>query len=125
MATEDNPASILHVYWKRYYARLFADATYGVSLEAQREGGYVDVLATKNDKRVGIEIETGKSDAVSNVLNGLRSGFEHVVVAATDRNAMGIVERQLARAGLIIPSRIELIECGRTPCVTERSLHIR
>ncbi len=101
-------ASVAHEYWKRFYARRFAEKGYKIELEAQRAGGRVDVLAVKNGERVGIEVETGKSDVVANVRNCLRSGFARVMVVATDEVAMRKVERQLAEAGLLIPTRVEL-----------------
>ncbi|MCZ6653621.1 MAG: hypothetical protein O7D91_11415 [Planctomycetota bacterium] len=58
---------------------------------------------------MAIEIETGKSDAVSNVKNCLLSGFEKVIVVATDEQALRKVERDLAQVGLIIPTRIQLL----------------
>ena len=73
------------------------------------------MVATKVDERIVIEVETGKSDAVKNVRNGLRSRFEKVIVAAVDRKAIMVLERQLSRAGLILPSRVELILCGQVP----------
>ena len=101
--------SLVHEYWKRFYARRFIAKGYRVELEAPRQGGRVDVLASKGGERIGIEIETGKSDALANVRNGLRSGFRRVIVAATDEVALRKVERQLAEAGLLTPSRIQLV----------------
>ena len=101
--------SIAHEYWKRYYARLFAEQGYHVEIEAPRRGGRVDVLATKDGERVGIEVETGKSNVVENVKWGFLSKFDKAIVVATDEASMGKVERELARAGLLIPRRVELV----------------
>ncbi len=54
-----------------------------MELEAPRRGGRVDVLATKASESVAIEIETGKSDVVSNVKRGLLSRFYTVLEIAT------------------------------------------
>jgi len=101
-------ASLAHEYWKRFYARKFSEMGYEVTLEAQRVGGRVDVLAVKEGERIGIEIETGKSDVVNNVRAGLRSGFTKVIVVATDDKALAKVERDLADAGLFLPGRVTI-----------------
>jgi predicted RecB family endonuclease len=85
-------------------------------MEALRKSGNVDVLAVKDGKTIAIEIETGKSNVVRNVKQDLLSGFDKVIVVATDKEALGKVERELARAGLMIPNRVEVIlrerSCG-------------
>ena len=101
--------SIAHEYWKRFYAAMLKDDGYHVELEAPRKEGRVDVLATKGAESIAVEIETGKSDVVWNVTQNLLSRFKSVLVVATSENALDKVERQLAKAGLIIPSRIEVV----------------
>ena len=98
----------MHEYWKRHYARLFGAAGYSVELEAPRPAatGRVDVLATNASERVGIEVETGKSDVVWNVKQDLLAGFDRVIVVATDESALAKIERQLAYHGLLIPRRV-------------------
>ena len=107
---KDIPAQfVIHEYWKRHYAAIFLDNGYEVEMEAPRKNGRVDVLARKAKELIGIEIETGKSDVVSNVRNGLASKFDKVFVVATDDRALEKVERELAKAGLLIPSRVEIV----------------
>ncbi len=101
--------SIAHEYWKRFYARRFEEDGHRVTLEAERVGGRVDVLAVKNGERVAIEVETGKSDVVGNVKNNLRSKFDRIMVVATDDEAMAKVERQLGEGGLLIANRVQLV----------------
>lgn len=110
VSSDERPhGSIAHEYWKQFYARKFSAEGYRVQLEAPRDGGRVDVLALRNGERVAIEIETGKSDVIANVRNCLRSGFERVIVVATDDEALGKVERELATAGLIVPGRVRIV----------------
>ena len=47
------------------------------------------MLETRDAERVGIELETGKSDVVSNVANCLRSRLMRIVVVATRTKAEG------------------------------------
>lgn len=100
--------SISHEFWKRYYANLLSRRGYAVEIEAARVGGRVDVMAVKASERVGIEVETGKSDIEKNVRNCLLSDFSRVILVATSTPALEIIERRLGRAGLLLPGRIEL-----------------
>lgn len=93
--------SIVHGYWKRFYAARFREAGYEVKEEVVRISGRVDVLATKGRKIVAVEIETGKSDVVKNVKEDLIFGCTRIVVVATDKGAFDKVERELLRAGLL------------------------
>ncbi len=101
--------SLVHEFWKRYYARIFSEQGYVVELEAPRQHGRIDVLARKGSESVAIEVETGKSDVVRNVKNCLSSDFNKVIVVATSEEAVSRVEQQLAKTGLFIPSRIEIV----------------
>ena len=102
-------ASLVHEYWKRLYAQRFKEQGYRVRLEAPRKSGNVDVLALKDGKSIAIEIETGKSDIVRNVKQNLLSGFDKVLVVATDEKALGKVEQKLAQEGLIGLGRVEVV----------------
>ena len=101
--------SLVHEYWKRFYVQRFQEMGYRATLESPRRSGNVDVLAVKNGKAIAIEIETGKSDVVRNVRQDLLSGFDKVVVVATDNKALGKVEGHLAEAGLIMPGRVDVV----------------
>ena len=68
----------------------------------------MDISATRGSENVAIEIETGKSDVVANVKRDLLCGVHKVVVVATDQQALEKIERQLAKASLLIPGRVEV-----------------
>ncbi len=106
--TPSTNASIAHEYWKRCYARKFEADGYQVELEAPAGDGRIDVLARRNGESVGIEVETGKSDAVSNVKRALTAKIDRVIVVATDEIAYKKVEQELAEAGLLINGRVEI-----------------
>ena len=105
---ERSYGGIAHEYWKEYYARALREQGYAVVLEAPRKSGRVDVLASNGGERVAIEVETGKSDVVQNVREDLRLRVGKVVVVVTDEIARAKIERQLARAGLLIEGRVEV-----------------
>ncbi len=100
--------SIAHEFWKHHWAEKLREEGYKVQIEAPRVGGRVDVLATRADESVSVEIETGMSDVIGNVKKSLLSGFSKVVVVATDQAAMVKVEKELAESGLLIPIRVEI-----------------
>ena len=101
--------SIAHEYWKGFYARLLKKQGYRIELEAPRIGGRVDVLARNGTGTIAVEVETGKSDVVRNVMNGLRSRFNRVLVIATNPNALAKIEQVLAETGLLIAGRVETV----------------
>ncbi len=57
------------------------------------------------------DVSTTKS--VWNVRHNLKAGFTRVFVAATDETALSKVERQLARAELLIPKRVTVALAGQ------------
>ena len=101
--------SIAHEYWKNLYAEKFRAMGYTIEVEAPRHQGRVDILAQKPSESVAVEIETGMSDVVWNVKLDLLSGFDKVLVVATDKTALKKVEIGLAQAGLLIAGRVAVV----------------
>ena len=111
--TAPQHGSIVHEYWKQYYAQRFIEQGYQVELEVPRISGRTDVVARKDNQKIAVEIETGKSDFVRNILQGLAAKYDKIIVIATDKNAFEKVEKTLAKEGLIIPNKIQLELAGR------------
>jgi len=107
--TTPQHGSIVHEYWKQYYAQRFSEQGYQIALEVPRISGRVDVVARKGNERIAIEIETGKSDFVRNVRQDLAAKYDKIIVVATDKNAFERIEKELAQAGLLIAGRVELV----------------
>ena len=107
-STEPQHGSIVHEYWKRFYAHRFGEQSYQVGLEVPRRSGRTDVVARKENEKIAIEIETGKSKYLHNVQQDLAARYTKVIVIATDRSAFERIEKQLAQAGLLIAGRIEI-----------------
>ena len=101
--------SIVHGYWKRFYTTRFRNAGYEVKEEAERNSGRVDLLATRKEEIVAVEIETGKSDVVKNVKDNLMFGCTRIVIVATDKGAFEKVERELLKAGLLGIEKIRVV----------------
>ena len=106
--------SIEHAFWKEFYFQKYRDLGYVVEKEAPRSGGRVDVLATRDTERIGVEIETGKSNAVKNTQNCLNSRFTKILVVATDPSAKDLVRRQFRAQNLHNNPKVELRLQDRT-----------
>lgn len=79
-------ASLEHEYWKKLVAEDYRARGYTVEEEVQiGEGKAVDLVATKGDERIPIEIETGKSDTEANVNKCKEAGLDRVLFVSTRR----------------------------------------
>lgn len=77
-------ASLEHEYYKELVAREYRSKGYDVEKEVPiGEGKAVDLVATKGDDRIAIEVETGKSDIKGNVRKCKEVGFDEVVTIHT------------------------------------------
>jgi len=104
--------SLAHEYWKRVFAQRLDAAGYAVSIEAARPApsqGFADVVGNEGTSSIAVEVETGRSDVVANARLGLLAGYGRVVVAVTDRAVLARIEADLARAGLLVPGRVEVV----------------
>ena len=101
--------SIVHEYWKRFYAQRYREQGYDIQFEVPRNSGRIDVVATKTSEKIAIEIETGKSNYVRNIQQNLGAKYSKIVVVATGKKAFKKIERDLARIGLLGLSRIDLV----------------
>lgn len=106
--TEQRRESLVHEFWKHAYAMHYQSLGYQVVIEAPREQGRVDVLATSNGTSIAIEIETGKSDVVKNVRQDLSAGVDQILIIATEKRVKALLERDLTSAGLWPHDRIQV-----------------
>lgn len=96
-----------HEFWRA----AIAQACQAQSWEVTREepvNGHVDLVLTKGEQRIAVEVETGKSDAVANVHKALAQDFVKIIIAATSPAAMQTVHNQLDRAGQLDQPRVHL-----------------
>ena len=101
--------SIVHEYWKRFYAQRYCEQGYKVQFEVPKKSGRVDVVAIKDSEKIAIEIETGKSNYMRNIQQNLGTKYSKIVVVATGKKAFEKIERDLAQIGLLGLSRIDLV----------------
>lgn len=111
--TAPQHGSIVHEYWKQYYAQRYAELGYHIALEVPRISGRVDVVARKDNQKLAIEIETGKSDFLRNIRQDLVAKYGKIIVVATDKSAFEKIKKSIAKEGLIIPDKVQIELAGR------------
>jgi len=85
-----------HRYWVERIRKRLQESGYRVAKEVPAGGGKtIDLVASRNGKRIAFEIETGKSNAAANVQKCLEAGMHKVVVASTSGAAMDAIRRTL------------------------------
>lgn len=57
-------------------------------MDAIGKGKAVDLVVTKGNERIAVEVETGRSDVKSNVRKCREAGFKDVVVIRTNRGKL-------------------------------------
>jgi predicted RecB family endonuclease len=67
-----------HEYWKYIIAEQFKEKGYTVEFEVQINGHCADLVAKKDEENIAVEVETGKSDAISNITQDLQAEFKQV-----------------------------------------------
>jgi hypothetical protein len=76
-----------HRYWKSRLAEHLRAAGYDVTGEFPIGGGKaIDLVASRDGRRIALEIETGKADVVANVNKCLAAGMQEVLVVTTSGN---------------------------------------
>jgi hypothetical protein len=83
-----------HEYWKYKIAEELRAKGYTIEFEKQKNGHWVDIVATKETESIAIEIETGKSDAIANLRKNLKSnGFRQVIcIAVSDQTMRSVAQ---------------------------------
>jgi hypothetical protein len=110
---ETREGGITHEYWKKKYAELFSNKGFDITFEKPiGEGKSVDVVATKNEKQIAIEIETGRSDILSNINKCIEANFDKIIVVATTERVESKVKSLLEDDALNQNPNI-IISCAR------------
>jgi hypothetical protein len=70
-----------HGYWVNEIAHFLKKQGFAVKVEkALGMGKSVDLEARRGGRKIAIEVETGKSDAVSNIRKDLEAGYDRIMV---------------------------------------------
>ncbi len=94
----DRQGGAEHKYWVCRLAECLRAAGYDLQDDSPVGGGKtIDLLATRDGKRIAFEIETGKSDAVANARKCLNAGMDEVILVATSTGLRDTLVRKLPR----------------------------
>ena len=104
---------ITHEYWKMKYAEKFRQIGYQVQLETPiGEGRSVDFTAKKNNFKIAVEIETGKSDILANIKKCLSAKFDRIILVGTNEKSEEKIRQILKENKLDTISKID-VYCAR------------
>ncbi|MBL1214698.1 MAG: ATP-binding protein [Ignavibacteriae bacterium] len=104
---------ITHEYWKNKYAKILKDKGFDITFEKPiGEGKSVDVVATKNGRQIAIEVETGRSDILSNINKCLQANFDKIIVVAINEKIESKVKSLLEKNDLHQNPKI-ILSCAR------------
>lgn len=99
-----------HEYWKEKLAEFMRQK--GLTVEKERPiggGQAMDIAVSSGDRMFAVEIETGNSDAVSNIEKDLAAGAEYVLTVATSGAAQKQIEETLAEKNLSGDDRVRVL----------------
>ena len=71
-----------------------------VKVEEYFINGRPDIIVFKDDKKIAVEIETGKSDFLKNIKQALEASFDEIICVATNRYVEGKIREELKRQGI-------------------------
>lgn len=105
--------SVTHEYWKNKYAQILKEKGFDITFEKSIDGGKsVDVVATKNKTKIAIEVETGRSDILSNITKCLDANFDRIIVVAINEKIESKVKSLLESNDLHQNPKI-ILSCAR------------
>lgn len=74
-----------HGYWVKEIKSLLRAQGFAVQVERKLGmGKSVDLEARREGKKIAIEVETGKSDVVSNIRKDIEAGYDRIVVVCLE-----------------------------------------
>lgn len=69
----------------------------------------MDIVATKDGKRIAVEVETGNSDALGNIWKCLNAGF-YFVICLTTEERLANKTRELAENSGVDTAKVRILE---------------
>jgi len=102
-----------HEFWKDQIARYYESRGLKVIKEESVNGGKtVDLSIENNGKKVAVEIETGRSDALWNIQKDLEAGFDEVISVAVNEEVFQDLKRKITN---IYPTN-KKVKVGNAQC---------
>lgn len=102
--------SLEHRYWIRKTADYYKSQGYQITLEyAVKGNGKIDILAEKPEQKIAVEVETGKSAPLANLLNAAKAGVDKFIFVAVSPVATSACQRAIEDAKGKIGCSVELL----------------
>ena len=99
---------VVHKFWKHKVSKYYKKMGLDVRVEEYYVNGRPDIIVNKDDKKIAIEIETGKSNYVGNVERALEAGFDEVICVAVNRFVEDKIALALGEKG-IVDDRVRVV----------------
>ena len=93
---------LVHRYWVNKIAEYYSQLNYKVRKEYKINGSVVDILAIRAKERIVIEIETGKSNFISNIEKLAMHNITKIISVATTNQAFRQIKLSLKKHKLNI-----------------------
>ncbi len=91
--------SLEHQYWIQQTSRHFQNKGFDTTIEYQvKNNGAVDILAERNQDRVAVEIETGKSNITQNIRKIQHADFNQIILIATNPDSITACKKAMEQA---------------------------
>ncbi|OGM93050.1 hypothetical protein A2333_01610 [Candidatus Wolfebacteria bacterium RIFOXYB2_FULL_49_7] len=97
-----------HKYWKARIADYYLMKGFQVEVEKQINGK-PDIIVKRGGDAVAVEIETGKSDPIGNIIKNLKQGFSEIITVATNEAAEQSILAKIRAAGMAYDKRIRIV----------------
>jgi len=91
---------IVHKFWKHKISEYYWKKNLEVLVE-KNINGRPDIIVCNGDKKTAVEIETGKSNFIANILRALEAGFDEIITVATNRDVEEKIRLELDRKKIV------------------------
>ncbi|MBU4000577.1 ATP-binding protein [Patescibacteria group bacterium] len=88
---------VVHKFWKHKISEYYRNRGLDVRVEEYYVNGRPDIIVVRDDKKIAVEIETGKSDYVRNVKQALEARFDKVICVATNKHVEEKIRKELEK----------------------------
>lgn len=108
-----------HGYWVQEIKSLLREQGFAVQVEkGLGKGKTVDLEARREDRKIAVEVETGKSDAISNIRKDLEAGYDRVLVICLEEGLKERILGQMQKTDISRKERVLLVNLKEALNVT-------
>ena len=81
-------------------------------------GKSVDLEARRDGKKIAVEVETGKSDAINNIRKDLEAGYDRILVVCLNETVRKQIQDQVGKISFDGKDRIRILNLKEAVNVT-------